>query len=228
MDNEVLIGGNSSFMSYMFSLAEGEKIELLNMFQYILIAIIPILILFKLMNTYLPIVDKGKSTIEITVEVVIQVIILFALLFFIHKIILYIPTYTKQAYPSIQFFSVILPVLFILFSLDKKMNEKVSIIWGRVMVMIGITKENFDDSGSDLKENEKGQHQTTINATPQMSGGSYVVAPQSQYSNPGTISHDQQIYEQPTRKSDQQQPQQYGIPYMNEPMAANEIGFSSF
>ena len=124
MDNEVLIGGDgSSFFNYMFSLSEGEKVDLLNMFQYILLAIIPILLVNKFIATYIPPLDRSKSTIEITSEILIQLIVLFTFIYFIHKLILFIPTYSKNPYPSINFLPIVLPVLFILFSLDKNLYK---------------------------------------------------------------------------------------------------------
>ena len=229
MDNEVLIGGGSSFMGYMFSLSEGEKVELINMFQYILIAIIPIIILFKLMNVYLPPVNKNKSSIEITIEVVIQLVILFSFFFFIHKLIIFIPTYTKNPYPILQFLPIVIPLLFILFSLDKKLSEKVTIVLNRLLVIIGFSKENFEEGGSDLKENDKNQQRVNDNVGNKFSNGSYVLPPPPQMSNSETTTYDQPTYDTPSRKSDQNQPQQHGLPqYINEPVAANEIGFSSF
>ena len=142
--------------------------------------------------------------------------------FFIHKLILFIPTYTKNPYPTIQLLPVILPVLFILFSLDKSLSEKITTVFNRVLVIVGISKENFEEGGSDLKENDKKQHHVSNTVNDQMQGP--LMGP-PQFSNPGTQTYDQPVYEQPTRKSDQQQ---YGIPFMNEPVAANEVGFSSF
>jgi len=53
MDSEQLIGGNNtSFVNYMFSMSDGEKVEFVNTFQYIVLAIIPILLVIKLINNY--------------------------------------------------------------------------------------------------------------------------------------------------------------------------------
>uniref|UniRef100_A0A6C0JMB8 Uncharacterized protein n=1 Tax=viral metagenome TaxID=1070528 RepID=A0A6C0JMB8_9ZZZZ len=221
-DEQILVGGNgSSFITYMFSLNEGEKIELVNLFQYVLLAIIPILLVVKLMSTYIPDVDYKKGTVEITVEVVIQLVLLFGLFFFIHKLILFIPTYSKQPYPSINFFVIALPLIFTLFTLDKTIGEKSSILIQRIFVMVGISKENFD--GADLKELEDSQNEVSKNTGMQVSG-QQMIPPQM--SNPSSTG----IYEPPVRKSDRGQPQiqtqQYGI---SEPLASNELcGFSSF
>ena len=214
MDNEVLIGGNSnSFASYMFSLSEGEKVDLLNMLQYVILAIIPILLVNKLIKTYLPPVDRSKSSIELTTEIVIQLVLLFVFIFFIHKLILFIPTYTKNPYPAISF----LPIVF---SLDKNLNEKSSLLMNKLFVLIGLNKENFEEGNSecsDKKNNKPPSKQPEVN-----------LLSRPQISNPSTINYDQP-YEAPMRKTDYDQGQEFGIPsYMsaNEPVAANS--FSSF
>ena len=222
MDEIIQTGGSGgSFISYMFSLNEGEKIELVNLFQYVLLAIIPIMLVVKLMSNYIPDVDYKKGTVEITVEVIIQLVLLFALFFFIHKLILFIPTYSKQPYPSLNFFPIALPIVFILFTLDKTIGEKASILMQRVLVMLGISKENFD--GADLKELEDSQQEVSKNTGMQVNGQQFIPP---QMSNPSATG----IYEPPVRKSDRGQPQmqaqQYGI---SEPIASNEVlGFSSF
>jgi len=224
MDSEQLIGGNnSSFVNYMFSMSDGEKVEFINTFQYIVLAIIPILLVIKLINNYVPPFDSKKSTVEISVELVVQLIILFSLFFFIHKLILFIPTYTKQQYPTVQFLPIVLPLLFVLFNLDKNFGEKAQLLMNRLLVVLGMKKENFE--GADLEEEEEKQSNVTKNVSGQTCG-SQMMPPQM--SNPGTM-----MLEAPVRKSDREPPlqqpkqqQQYGI---SEPVAANEIGgFSMF
>jgi hypothetical protein len=219
MDNEVLIGGNSnSFASYMFSLSEGEKIDILNMLQYVILAIIPILLVNKLIKTYLPPVDRTKSSIELTTEIVIQLVLLFVFIFFIHKLILFIPTYTKNPYPAISFLPIVLPLLIVLFSLDKNLNEKSNILMNKLYVLIGLNKENFqEDSECSDKKTKTQSNQPEVN-----------LLSRPQISNPSTINYDQP-YEAPMKKSDYDQGQEFGIPsYVsaNEPVAANS--FSSF
>ena len=221
MDNEVLIGGDgSSFFNYMFSLSEGEKVDLLNMFQYILLAIIPILLVNKFIATYIPPLDRSKSTIEITSEILIQLIVLFTFIYFIHKLILFIPTYSKNPYPSINFLPIVLPVLFILFSLDKNMHDKSTILMNKIFVMLGLSKENFEEDSSDKK---KKPAQVQVQANSQMN---FIEPPQT--SQNVMINSDRGgMPEAPSRKSDYDQ--QNGIPYyMNEPVAANEVGFTAF
>jgi len=222
MEKEELLigGGGSSFVNYMFSLSEGEKVEIINMLQYLILAIIPILLLNKLIKTYLPPVDRSKSPIEVATEIVIHLVLLFTLVFFIHKLILFIPTYTKNPYPTINFLPVVLPLLIVLFSLDKNLNEKSTILLNKLFVLLGLSKENFDDCEGDCQDKKK-----KVDNKESMTGMNLMAPPQ--LANQSTTNFDQ-LREPPGKNSDYEQTQQYGIPYMNEPVAANEVGFSAF
>jgi hypothetical protein len=221
--DETLIGGeSSSFVSYMFSLSEGEKVDLLNMFQYLVLAIIPILLVNKFISVYIPLVDRSKSTIEVSTELLIQLVVLFTFIYFIHKLILFIPTYSKNPYPSINFLPIVLPVLIILFSLDKNMNEKSNILLNRLFVMLGITKENFQDVDEEEYPDKKKKKKNREN-----SQGEMMEPPAS--SSRVLINRDHQ--EPPIKNSDYEVSQnvygqQFGI---SEPAAANDYGgFSPF
>jgi hypothetical protein len=225
MDTDsTFIGGSnpSSFFSYMFSMTDGEKIDVINTLQYLVLAIIPILLVIKLMNNYIPPFDSKKSTVEMAVELVVQLTVLLALFFFVHKLILFFPTYTKQAYPNIQFLTIVLPLLFILFNLDKNFGEKAQLLIDRLLMMVGIKKENFE--GADLEEEEKNQQNVNKNVNSQVSN-QQMMPPQM--SNPSTM-----MLEPTVKKSDRETPktQQYGInQYNTEPVAANDsIGYSMF
>jgi len=215
MEEPSFIGGsNTSFFNYMFSLADGEKVEIINTLQYVVLGIIPILLVVKLINSYIPPFDSKKSTVEISVELIVQLGVLFTLFFFIHKLILFVPTYTKQQYPAVQFLPIVLPLLFVLFNLDKNFGEKAQLLFDRILMMLGIKKENFE--GADLDEEEKKQQTVNKNVMGQTCGNQMLPP---QMSNPNTV-----MLEAPVRKTDReapQMPQQFGI---SEPMPANEMG----
>ncbi len=218
-DELSFIGGSTqgSFVSYMFSMTDGEKVELINMFQYIILAIIPVILIVRLMKTYIPPVNNRKGSAEVAVELIVQLVVLVSFFFLIHKLILFIPTYTKQNYPSIQFFPVLLPLLFILFTLDKNMGEKAQLLLQRGLVLIGINKENFE--GADLEEEEKNQAYVSKNVSSQVIE-QQMMPPQM--SNPVMM-------EPPVRKTDKQTPQQYQQYGIQEPAAANDFGgYSAF
>lgn len=136
----------TSFVKHVFNFNEDSKSEMLNIVQYALIAIIPIVIFNKLMQKFIPEADEDKSSIELTVEVVLQVIVTFLLLLFIHRIITYIPTYSGEKYADFSVTNIILAVLIIVLGLQTKLGDKIAILVDRVIDMW---------NGSDNKKNKK-------------------------------------------------------------------------
>ena len=144
-DHEQLGGGSTSFFSYMISLNPNEKNDLLNMIQYVILAIIPIILILKLMKKYIPPDNDKKASIEILIEVVVQLIVIFAAFWFIHKLIMFIPTYSKSPYPHFNIIQVIIPIIFILFSMNSTISEKANTLLNRAMILVGLSKENYED-----------------------------------------------------------------------------------
>ena len=73
-------GGDDSkknFVKHVFSFDDDSKSEILNIIQYSLIALIPVVVLNKTMAKYIPEADENKGTLEIVAEVLIQVISMF-------------------------------------------------------------------------------------------------------------------------------------------------------
>ena len=124
---------NKSFFKHVFNLEDDSKSEILNILQYSLIAIIPIIILNKSMSKYVPESDNKKGTLEISAEILIQIIFMFMGLLIVHRIITYIPTYSGSKYPDFHIIYIILIVLMITMSLQTKLGDKVNILVDRVM-----------------------------------------------------------------------------------------------
>lgn len=135
---------DNSFMGYMFSMNNMEKGELLNLIQYICLAIIPLIIFIKVLHIYTPKYNEYKGSVEILVEVILYIVILSIVFWFINKFILYIPNYSKIKYDNINLFSMILPVVFILFTLEPNLNKKVLLLSNRLMSYLGFTETMVD------------------------------------------------------------------------------------
>ena len=90
---------SKSFIKYVFSFDEDGKSEFINVIQYSLLAIIPMIILNKLMQKYVPDADEEKGSMEILAEVIIQVVIIFVSFIIINRIITFVPTYSGIKYP---------------------------------------------------------------------------------------------------------------------------------
>ena len=132
---EVLEKGNKSttnFMSHIFNFDENSKIDMLNIVQYSIVSIVPIVILNKSIQKFVPEADETKGSVEIVFEILIQIVSMFIGLLFIHRIITYIPTYSNSPYPEYNIIYSVLPLLMILMSLQTKLGEKVSIVVDRL------------------------------------------------------------------------------------------------
>ena len=202
--------GSKSFFSYMISLSGNEKNDLLNMIQYVVLAIIPVIIILKLMKKYIPSDNDKKASIEILIEVVLQLIIIFGAFWFIHKLIIFLPTYSGSPYPHINLIQIIIPVVFTLFSMNSTISEKGTILLNRFLIMIGVVKENLDE------DEQKSKKQVALMPP------SLMPMVSSQESTRGVPSYDmRQDQQNQSHNQNTFSPQsQYGI---QEPAAANEL-----
>uniref|UniRef100_A0A6C0AZH4 Uncharacterized protein n=1 Tax=viral metagenome TaxID=1070528 RepID=A0A6C0AZH4_9ZZZZ len=130
--DESKLSSKLGFFKYMFNFDDTTKAELLNITQYAMIAIIPIVILNKLMQRFVPEAQEEKGSFELLAEVIIQIVVMFIGLFYIHRITVYIPTYSGTKYPEYSVTFIILAVLIIITSLQTKLGEKISILFERV------------------------------------------------------------------------------------------------
>jgi hypothetical protein len=125
--------GKQGFFKHVFNFDEDSKAEMLNIVQYAVLALIPVVILNKLMQRFVPEADEDKGSLEITAEVLAQVIVMFLVILIIHRIITYVPTYSGEKYTGFSVTNIILAMLVIILSLQTKLGEKVSILVDRVI-----------------------------------------------------------------------------------------------
>ena len=167
-----------NFIKHVFKFDEDGKSELLNIIQYALIAIIPIVILNKGMQKYVPEAEDDKGSLEILAEIIIQIIVMFVGLLLIHRIITYIPTYSGVKYPDFSVIFIILAILMITLSLQTKLGEKVSIIVERI-------SDLWNGPSNAKKNNKKGN----VKVSQPISGNGQTQQPQqntNQSYNDGT------------------------------------------
>jgi hypothetical protein len=141
---------NKGFFKHVFNFDDDSKSELLNIIQYALISVIPIVILNKTIGKYVPETDDKKSSLEMSAEIVIQILVTFIGLLIIHRIITFIPTYSKTKYPDFSIIFNILAILMITMSLQTKLGEKVNILVERIMDLWNGTQNK--------KKNAKGKN----------------------------------------------------------------------
>ena len=173
MDND---DSKKNFFKHVFNFDDDSKSELLNIIQYALIAIIPVVILNKTIGKYVPEADDKKGSLELSAEIIIQVIVTFIGLLIIHRIITFVPTYSKTKYPEFNIVFIILAILMITLSLQTKLGEKVSILVDRILELW--------DGKSDNKKNANNK-QPNVRVSQPISGqsGSITGQPMAQIAN---------------------------------------------
>jgi hypothetical protein len=139
---------NPGFFKHVLNFDDDSKEDMMNIIQYALIAIIPVVILNKSMQKLVPEADDEKPSAVILAEVLAQVIGMFLGILIIHRIITYIPTYSKTKYADFSVTNIILVGLVITLSLQTKLGEKVSILVDRI-------SELWDGPADDKKKKKK-------------------------------------------------------------------------
>jgi hypothetical protein len=138
-----------TFLSHVFSTTEEGKAEVLNVVQYSLFGVIPVVILNKLIQRFIPEADPDKSTLELLAEIFIQLIVMFCGIIVIHRVITYFPTYSGFKYENLMLTNVILAFLIIVLSIQTKLGLKTNILVDRVSELWNGT------SATDKKANVK-------------------------------------------------------------------------
>jgi len=131
-----------SFFNHVFSTTEEGKSEILNVVQYSLFGVIPIVILNKLIQRFIPDADPDKSSLEIVIEILVQLITIFCGIVLIHRVITYFPTYSGFKYENLVLTNVILAFLILILSIQTKMGIKVNILVDRVVDLWEGNSEN--------------------------------------------------------------------------------------
>jgi hypothetical protein len=236
-------GGDDSkknFVKHVFNFDDDSKSEILNIIQYSLVALIPVVVLNKTMAKYIPEADENKGSLEVVAEVLIQVISMFMGLLVIHRLVTFVPTYSGTKYPEYNIIFIVLAVLMITLSLQTKLGEKVGILfdrgtelWSGRVEKPGAKKGNVKVSQPIAGQQPQQQmivnpavslNQSAMNQSIYTDGTSIGSLPVNSGNNfgqgPGTMG--------------QQQQQQMGQPMMEafEPAAANSVlggnGFGSW
>ena len=134
-----LVGGDNSkltfsgFFNHVFNFDETSKNSMLNLLQYIIIGLIPVVFVLKTIKYYIPEDDETKGTMEISIEIALQLFAIFFSILFIDRIIRYFPTFSGVEYQKSNIINIILPLLIILVTMQTKLGSKINILADRAM-----------------------------------------------------------------------------------------------
>jgi len=219
---------SEGFFKFVFNFDTENKHRIMNMLQYTLLTIIPVLLILRGIKHIIPEDDESKGSLEILAESVGQVILIMLAIWFTNKIIYYIPTYSGEEYPKFNEISFIIPFILILATMQTKLGAKFNILIDRVSTAIFGRKD--ENKGQQQQQGQNvvrvsqplaGQGQIPVH---QPSQADYLDRNQLLPSNPMMSSMPTKF---PAQQLQQQQPtQDMNNMYMQspEPMAANEGG----
>ena len=151
-------GAKEGFVAHVFNFDEDSKMEMMNIVQYTLVGVVPVILLNKTMQKYVPEADDEKGSAELLAEVSIQLIAMFLGMLITHRIITFVPTYSTVKYEKISIVQIVLAVLMITLSLQTKLGEKVSILFDRVSdAVMGKSREGMENEQKKQAEAAKTQ-----------------------------------------------------------------------
>lgn len=122
-----------NFLKYIFNFDKDTRTELMNIIQFALIGIIPLVILVKILGKHTPNPDNTKNSIQILGEIVIHIIYLLLGLFLIVRIITYFPTFSGIDYPKMSIITVTMSILMSIITTNKKIANKINILSDRIL-----------------------------------------------------------------------------------------------
>lgn len=210
---------NKNFFKHVFNFDDESKYDMLNIMQYSILSIIPIVILNKSIQRFIPEVDEDKQSIEILAEIIIQIIVMLIGLLFTHRIVTYIPTYSEQEYPNYNIIMNILAIVMIVLSLQTKIGEKTNILVERIDELWN--GKSTSSSKPTVKVSQPLSNQRIQYSTP----------PQvtNEINNQNVQYNDAPIMQQPQQSNNNIYTHTQSNMGENEPVASNEIsGFSGF
>lgn len=132
-DDTFSTNDNVGFVKYLFELDEENKDEIMNMIQYAVISIIPVVLILKAVKHFIPEEDESKGSLEILVETVGQVVLLTTMIWFSDRIIRFFPTYSGTKYGPLSPTTFLLPFILILSTMQTKLGAKINILIDRVV-----------------------------------------------------------------------------------------------
>jgi hypothetical protein len=213
-DETKKISSHMGFFKHVFNFEEDSKSEILNIIQYAFLSIIPIVILNKLSQKYVPEADEEKGNFEILAEIIIQILVIFLGILLIHRIITYIPTYSGFKYENLNLTNVILAFLIIVLSIQTKMGIKVNILFDRISELWNGSSDKSKKTSRSAAQSSHAPSQADYLDNSMMQSDMFPAAPVAS--------------QKPSKSYDNVSPSQPDYGSMMGPMAANSVLGGSF
>ena len=216
---EAFHGGNMksrNFVQHMTEFDSKHKCELLNIFQYALLMIVPVVLLNVGIGELFSSDIDNKTLLELSIEIVGELFVIIVGLYFIHRFITFVPTYSETPYSPVNFITVISVIVLVLFTFQTHLNEKMRVVLDRVYTQV---------SGRSLQEEED----EAVTTQPNVRVSQPIAKPVTAHEIPKKIVSPPQPSVQPPPPSNNGQENMFSMGMVaNDPLPANYGGFSSF
>ena len=113
---------SSGFINTVFNFDNNTTNEMKNIVQYSIFIVIPLVILHHAIQRIIPEPNPNSSTIELTTEIVLQISAMFIGLMFIHRAIVYLPTWSGIKYQDLNIINVVPAILIIVLSMKSRLG----------------------------------------------------------------------------------------------------------
>lgn len=120
------------FLNHVFNFDTETKSNMMNITQYLVLALIPMSLYTHFVNNIMAEYDESKSNIEITSEVLGHLFLTLLGLFFIDRIVTFVPTYSGRNHGTFNIFSVLLIILIFAYEANTKVGTKIKLLIERV------------------------------------------------------------------------------------------------
>jgi len=140
--SKVLSKSPEGFFKHMTNFDEESKCQVMNMLQYALLAIIPAVMILKAVKHLIPEEDESKGTLEIAAECLGQIGLLMITMWFSDRAIRWVPTYSSCEYGKFDPYSLILPLVVLMLTMQTKLGAKIGILIERAMEAWGGKQED--------------------------------------------------------------------------------------
>jgi hypothetical protein len=204
---------SNGFFQYITTFDTKVKNDLLNMMQYTLMIILPIVLMDKGITDLFSSDIDNKNNVELAFEVIGEVTLLIIGMYYSHRLVCYVPTYSGEPYTNMNFTSVLFMFVVIVFTFQTTLRSKVDILLDRLYEYV------FGISGFEPIKNNKNtqaKQQTQPQSQPQQH--QETMMNQLQQPQPPSQSQPQpQPQSQPQRQSQETKMNTF------EPIAANEV-----
>lgn len=148
----------STFMEHLFNFDDDTKNQMMNIVQYTVLALIPVILLNKGVAHLIPPVDEDRPSYMLAAELLGQAILMFFGMFLIHRFVTYFRTYSGTAYAPFHTTNVIVLFLVIAASFQTRIGEKTNILIDRFFDLIeGRTSlgKDVENKASAAQQNQK-------------------------------------------------------------------------